>query len=159
MSGANDTTNLPRLATYFAGPGYGSRPASWIAQCRASSGARREIGSANGCDRASRSPMGTPNIVSGLAYETRFDLSYHRGRTLKNLSPSTKIASMSSDHTSLPSLSSLWCFRFGVRDLLYAPSLMLFSGSRDLERTEGEGELLRAYRRTRTERDITSRPM
>lgn len=35
----------------------------------------------------------------------------------KKDSPSTKIFSTSCDQTSLPSLRSLWCLRWGVRDL------------------------------------------
>lgn len=41
----------------------------------------------------------------------------------KRVSPSTKICSTSWDHTSLPSLRSLWCLRWGVRDLRFGGSL------------------------------------
>lgn len=45
-------------------------------------------------------------------------------RSIRNrVSPSTKICSTSWDHTSLPSLRSLWCLRWGVRDLRFGGSL------------------------------------
>lgn len=72
--------------------------------------------------------------------------------------PSAKILSTSSDHTSLPSLRSLWCLRLGVRDLWKDASVMYFSRSRDLGRDKGDGET-DEEQWTRTRRDITSNPM
>lgn len=68
--------------------------------------------------------------------------------------------STSSDHTSLPSLSSLWCLRWGVRDLLVVLSAsdMHLSFAREVDRADGEG-VSEGVRWTRTRRDMRSSPM
>lgn len=72
--------------------------------------------------------------------------------------PSTNIFSTSSDHTSLPSLRSLWCLRLGVSDLWKNASDMNLSRSSEAVRDEGEGEEdVELW--TRTRRDMGANPI
>jgi hypothetical protein len=76
------------------------------------------------------------------------------------LLPWTKIFSTSSDQTSLPSLRSLWCLRWGVRDFAAEDaSAIHLSVARDLGRAEGDGVEEEEVWCERTRRDERSSPM